>query len=105
MGQDVQRPVVAEGLVEGRREDQHVGGQHAAGMVGDDQCSADGGHIREILDVRPEIAGDDRPDQLADAARDRRIPLRDLAVLVAHGTPCSRHAGRVIQRTDPDALS
>ena len=88
MRQDVKRAVVSKGVVERRREDQHVRGQHPARVHGDDQRASVGRQRFQAVYLCPKIPFDGRPHSILDLPGKYRIPLRGVRVVAAvHGAP------------------
>ena len=86
--QDIERAVVSEGVVERRREDQHVRGQHTAGVHGHHQRASAGRQRFQAVYFCPKIPFDDRPHRILDLPGKHRIPLRGVRVVASvHGAP------------------
>ncbi len=88
------RPVEAEFVVERGCENEHVGRQHAAGMIRHQQGATRRRDAIEAVYLRPEVLLDDRADPFLDLLGEGGIPLGGLVptdgvnVLVAHSFPC-----------------
>ena len=107
MGQDVQRAVISEGVVESGRKDQHVGGEHTAGVVGHHQRTAAAGQGREAVDLGAEVPLDERSDEVLELLGEDRVPLGGFLV-IGHGSPsfgatvCRSLRPSVASRLDAD---
>jgi hypothetical protein len=96
VGEGVDRAVKAELVIERRGEDEHVGGEHATGMVGHQQRAARGRDGIQPLDLGPEVPLDQWADEVLDLLGEAGVPLGGLALadpldvpdaLVAHVFP------------------
>ncbi len=86
VGQCVERPVEAELLIERGGEDQHVGSEHAAGMVRHDERATGRRHRLQVAHFGAEVPLDDRAHPVRDLPGEPGIPLGDLWLVrpVAH---------------------